>query len=131
MSCYLVTDKHISAIIGWACRENISAGWGSNPGRYAYTPGFEQEACDILYAANVKSVNARYKESADESGCTFLTSAPRLNPIEVIKACDCLAYQCDEWEGFEGSTAQAILRDIQRGAITRLPGYDKSRWSIE
>jgi hypothetical protein len=130
MSCFSVSDKHISAIIGWACRENMSAGWGSNPGRYAYSPGIEQEAFDILRQANTKSVNARYKEDHDPCG-TYLTSAPRLSAIEVIKAIDCLAYQCDEWDGFEGSDAQAILRDIKQGAITRLPGYDTSKWAIE
>ena len=130
MSCFVVSDKHISAIIGWACRENISAGWGSNPGRYAYQPALEQEACDILYAANVKSVNARYKENEDTTGCTYLIDAPHLSPIEVIKAINCLEYQCDEWEEFDGSMAKAILRDIKEAAATKLPGYDTAKWSI-
>ena len=131
MSCYIVSHKHISAIIGWACRENISAGWGSNPGRYAYQPGLEQAACNILYEANVKSVNARYNESSPEVGCLFQTGAPKLKPIEVIKAIDALSYQCDEWEGFEDSIAAKILRDIKQGAITQLPGYDEAAWSID
>ena len=131
MSCFVVSDNHISAILAWACRGNINAGWGSNPGRYAYMPALEQEAANFLYAANVKSFNARYKEDVEETGCVYNPHAIKLTPIEVIKACDCLAYQCDEWEGFEGSIAQAILRDIKQQAIPKLPGYDAAKWSVE
>lgn len=130
MSCYVVSQKHISAILRWACRNNLKAGWGGNPSRYAYQPGQEQEAFDLLYAANVKSVNERYNETSIESGPSYLSYAPELTPIEVIKACDCLAYQCDEWSGFEGSDADRILRSIKEAAIQRLPGYDAASWSI-
>jgi hypothetical protein len=130
MSCFSVSDKHISAILGWACREGINAGWHSNPGRYAYKPGLEQEAFDLLRQANTASVNARYSEEHEPLG-TYTLKAPQLRPIEVIKAIDCLAYQCDEWEGFEDSTANKILQGIKAAAITRLPGYDASKWAIE
>lgn len=131
MSCYIVNDKHLSAIIRWACVNNIKVGWVGNPGRYAYQPGQEQEAVNLLHAANVRSVNARYNESAPLDGAVYDPSAPLLNPIEVIKACDGLAYQCDEWEFFEGSEAQTLIRDIQRHAIRQLPGYEAAKWSIE
>jgi hypothetical protein len=128
MSCFVVSNNHISAIIGWACRENISAGWIN--GCYAYRPGAEQEATDILYAANIQSHNARYQLDESTFDCVYNPTAIQLKRIEVIKACDCLAYQCDEWEGFEGSKAQAILRDIKQSAIYKLPGYDAAPWSI-
>lgn len=131
MSCFLVSDNHLGAIIGYACRENLKTGYGGNPGRYAYAPGEEQAACDILYAANAKSVNARYTTNVDESGCTYHPNAIKLRPIEVIKACDCYAYQCDEWDGFEGSEAQRIVDGIREHAIGKLPGYDAAEWSID
>ena len=131
MSCYIAPDKHISAIIRWVCVNNLKAGWVTNPGRYLYQPGQEQEAVNHLHAANVRSVNARYKEDTPLDGAVYDPAAPLLTPIDVIKACDGLAYQCDEWEGFEGSEAQALIRDIQRHAIQRLPGYDGAKWSIE
>lgn len=55
MSCYIVNDNHLSAIIRWACVNNLRAGWQSPT--YAYQPGHEQDAVDLLHAANVKSVN--------------------------------------------------------------------------
>jgi hypothetical protein len=131
MSCFICSSKQISAIVAFACRANLRLGWHSNPGRYAYSPGEEQAAVDILYAANVKSVNARYGESEPEHGCTYDPSVAIYKPIEIIKLCDSFGYQCDEWEGFEGSAAQKIIRDIQRSAVQALPGYDKAEWSIE
>ena len=131
MSCYIVNDKHLSAIIRWACVNNIKAGRIGNPGRYAYQPGQEQEAVNLLHAANVRSVNARYNESTPLDGAVYDPPAPLLTPIEVIKACDGLAYQCDEWEFFEGSEAQTMIRDIQRHAIRQLPGHEAAKWSIE
>lgn len=128
MSCFIVSNAHLSAIVGWALRHNLSVGWGN--GAYAYMPGLEQEAVNILDAANVKSCNARYKEDTPEGDSVYEVDAPILSPIDVIKACDCLAYQCSEWEGFDGSTAQRLLDDIRDGAITRLPGYESARWSI-
>ena len=129
MSCYIVPDKHISAIIRWASGEGIRAAY--TRGDYLYQPGQEQEAVNLLHAANVRSVNERYNETTPEDGAVYDPMAPSLRPIEVIKACDGLAYQCDEWEGFEGSDAQKLIREIQSAAIRKLPGYDAAKWSIE
>jgi hypothetical protein len=131
MSCHIVSNNHISAIIRFACINNLKAGWTSNKG-YAYEPGREQEACDLLYDANVRSVNARYKEDAPTVGCIYNSHARGLLPIEVIKAIQGLEYQCDEWEGFEDSKARYLLCDIAREAVSMLPGYEAARtWSID
>ena len=130
MSCYIVTDKHISAIIGYACRENIRLDGRAGEG-CIYAPGMEQEASALLHAANVRSVNTRYNKDSPEDGIVFDTAAPKLSAIDVIKACDGLAYQCDEWTSFDGSNADKLLKVIQRHAVRKLPGYDAAPWSIE
>jgi asparagine synthetase B (glutamine-hydrolysing) len=130
MSCYQVSANHISAIVRFACRENLRAGWLGNPGRYGYTPGQEQEAFELLETANRKSVESRYHEELDQSVGTYNPDAITLRPIEVLKAIDGLAYQCDEWDGFEASTANAILKGIREHAIGKLPGYGAAAWSI-
>jgi hypothetical protein len=128
MSCYIVSDKHISAIIRHACRNSWNAGW--HEGRYAYRPGMEDEAYKLLAQANVNSVNARYQEDNQDLG-EYQSDAPLLKPIQVIKAIDGLAYQCDNWPEWEGSAAQALLNDIRDRAIGQLPGYEEAAWSIE
>jgi hypothetical protein len=130
MSCYVVSPKHISAIIRYACTRNHKV-WGGNPSRYIYSPGEEQAAVETLYAANANSVNARYKATEPTDGIRYDCRAPQLNEIQVIKAIDCLAYQCDNWPEFEGSAADQILKSIKQFAIMALPGYSDAEWSID
>lgn len=130
MSCYVVADNHINAIIRYACLHNIKV-WGGNPSRYIYSPGEEQAAAETLYAANRLSVNERYKESEVVDGFVYNCGAPLLNHIQVIKAIDGLAYQCDNWTGFETSHARRILDAIKQYAIRALPGYEGAAWAID
>ena len=130
MSCYIVTDNHINAIIGYANTEKIELDGQAGTG-FIYTKGLEAEACNLLLAANVRSVNARYRQAYTEDRLHFVSPTTGLTHIEAIKACDGLAYQCDEWDGFEGSHAQKLLATIQRHATHKLPGYDAAPWSIE
>ncbi len=130
MSCFVVSQKHLSAIVRWANVHNLKAGWIAAERRFVYTPGKEQELVDLLYAANTKSVNARYKESHPEHGFEYDLSAPMLTPVEVLKACDCITYQSGEWSGFKGSEAERAVQDIKQAAVRRLPGYEEAPWEI-
>ena len=129
MSCYIVPAKHISAIVRYAADQQLKL---SRLGG-----GFLNEAvqidvvCALLYMANVKSVNARYLEIMSEVGIGYDAEAQQLTAIEAIKACQSLAYQCDNWNGFDDSPADRFLKEVQRHAITQLPGYDAAPWSIE
>jgi hypothetical protein len=119
MSCYIVPTRHISAIVRYAADSKL------------LIENTEYQACDFLYAANVRSVNARYNESLPEDGIVYDAEAPQLTAIQVLKANQGLAYQCDEWDGFTDSPANRFLNIVQRHAITQLPGYDAAPWSIE
>lgn len=128
MSCYIVSNEHLSAIVTYACRNNLRAGW-KNPS-YIYQPGQDQELVNILDAANVKSFNSRYPgEDTPEGNSTYEVGA-LYRPIEIVKLIEGLAYQCDEWEGFDTSDAKKVLDDIQGHAIQHIPGYDAAPWSI-
>ena len=120
MSAFIVNDTHLSAIVRYACRNNI--------GR---VPGQEQETIDLLHAENVKSVNYRYKENTPLTGTVYNAFATELTPIEVIKACQCLDYQSYEHPGWGESAACRLLKAIQHHAITNIQGYDAAAWEIE
>jgi len=128
MSAYVVSHTHISALVRWACRARVCVYYG-NPSRRLDIPGNEQEACDILLAENVKSVNYRYKEPVEDS-MVYDAFATSLRPIDVIKACHCLDYQSCEHDGWETSTAKAIVAAIEGAATRALPGYDEAPWCI-
>lgn len=120
MSAFICSDKHISAIVRWACINNI-----------ANVAGKEQEVVDLLHAENVKSVNYRYGSPDPGEGAIYDTLAPNLSPVEVIKACQCLDYQSCEHPGWEGSWAKERLGGILQAAIAKLPGYTKAQWHID
>ncbi len=128
MSAYVVSHTHISAIVRWACRHNVSV-YYSNPAR-SLKAGQEQEIAEILLAENVKSVNYRYKEETPVDTIVYDAFATDLHAIDVIKACQCLEYQSCEHPGWDDSLAKKILDIIQRDAVRHLPGYDKAPWSI-
>lgn len=128
MSCFVVPDNHISTIIRYACRAHFSV--HSPRGDILYKPGDEQHAGDVLYYANALSVNTRYGLDEPLSGFVYKPEGPVYRPIEIVKLCDCLAYQCSEWEDFETSDAKHLLDMIQRYAVRKLPGYDTAPWSI-
>lgn len=129
MSAFICSHQHINAIVRWASRHNVTS-WHSNPSRLHSVAGNEQDTAALLYAENVKSVNHRYRDTTDTSGIVYDPFAPDLRPIDVIKACDCLAYQSCEHPQWETSLACHLLKEIQRTAITKLPGYDHAKWAI-
>lgn len=128
MSAYVVNQNHISAIVRWACRNNVSV-YYSNPTR-SLKAGQEQEMAEILLAENVKSVNYRYNETAEPEAIVYDAFATILKPVEVIKACQCLEYQSCEHDGWDDSVAKKILDTITDAAIRNLPGYDAAPWEI-
>ena len=130
MSAFICSDNHISAIVKWATRNNVSI-WYGNPSR-SLCAGGEQELVDILYAENVKSVNYRYRGGDPTTGCVCVydPTSPILAPVAVIKAVQSLEYQSCEHPGWETSDAKEILQAIQSEAIRRLPGYELAEWSI-
>jgi hypothetical protein len=129
MSAFICSHQHINAIVRWASRHNVTR-WHSNPSRKYSVAGNEQDTAALLYAENVKSVNYRYHDTIDSTGIIYDAFAPDLRPVEVIKACDCLTYQSCEHPEWDDSLASQLLKEIQRTAITKLPGYDKAPWAI-
>jgi hypothetical protein len=135
MSAYIVEPLHINALVSWACLQRAPHGY------YYYwqqdAHGINTESATriaaILHAENVRSVNTRYRESAPLDGFTFKSEAvfaSRLSAVQVIKACQCLAYQSSEADQWKDSEAFAILRSIESAAVRCLPGYDEAEWSM-
>lgn len=132
MSAYLVPDYHINALVSWAASRHgsnaVSYYWG---GRRREVRGDEKRIASVLFAENVRSVNARYKEADPAHGFKFKLVPNRLNPIDVIKACHGYGYQACEAEGYEESEAFAICAAIAQSAIRALPGYEESNaWCL-
>jgi hypothetical protein len=128
MSAFIVNDNHISALVRWACRDNLRYYRRNADG--VGVAGNEQRIAQLLLDENIKSVNHRYNETTEQA-IVYDAFATNLLPIEVIKACHCLAYQSCEHDGWEASEAKCILDSIEAAAIRRLPGYDAAKWEIQ
>lgn len=132
MSAYVVPDFHINALVSWAAGRNgsnaVSYYWG---GCRRNVRGDEKRISSVLYAENVRSVNARYSDSDPAHGFVFKSLPNLLNPIDVIKGCHGYGYQACEADGYEQSEAFAIIAGIEQSAIRSLPGYgDSNAWCI-
>ena len=132
MSAWVVSELHISAIVGFA---------------YHYCPDshifrLRKEAPEvvpdvigqILLDENYKSVNYRYPDDTPGWGRFHyewdLSRLP-VNPVAVLSLIACLEYQSCEHPEWEQSEAHAILKTIKAIAIRQLPGYDKYPWAID
>jgi len=105
MSCYLVSDKHINAMVSWAqwngvqFRVFVGNGW--------VTVDYDKVRQE-LRRTNEASFQTRYAHRDDiqrEHEPVIGKSGPAPSAIEALKLCDCYDYQANEFEDWESSDA--------------------------
>lgn len=136
MSCFVVNDYHVSAIVAWAIRHQALV--GISPDALAHE----------LAAANRAAFAERYAGRYDDELVAFggldRSAGADLAPVAIAKACDCLDYQASDWTGWDSSEAAAHLAAIRATAQAAclagryypeprhdLPGYDQAAWSLD
>ncbi len=134
MSAYNVSDAHIRYLV-------------RAYHRYTYTkPTLDelQDAATMLRNANVQSVNYRYQDEREPFMVSDLVPtfalnwadvindryADRLNPVQVLKAINCLEYQSCETPDWTSSPAYEWLQALAHLTISKLDGYDDAAWEI-
>jgi len=93
---------------------------------------------NILKAQNYASVNYRYKDNAEYMAeCyqptpeyIYRDDVPVLDPIAIIKICNCYDYQSCETPNYESTLPARIIDSIRSHMITNLPGYDSAKWGL-
>jgi len=129
MSAFTVSDKHISALVNYPKNDGYYY-WNNQP---HYFNGTRGAIGQILVNENYRSVNARYDEQAQAPEFEYDSSSRRgdiYSAVQIIKACQCYAYQACETDDWESTEAYAIIETIKAEAIHRLPGYDTADWEI-
>jgi hypothetical protein len=123
MSCFVVPDFHIDALVSWAIANHASA----------FIDGLTpRELAGNLHRANCFAYRERYGEDVGESYTyTYRPAAHAMPAAQVLKACNCLEYQCSDWTDYPGSLAQRALERIREHAITLVPGYRTAAWTLE
>ena len=99
---------------------------------------------DTLYQENVRSVQARYPDDRrdnlpgplNDPGFIEVTHRDiqngrlRLQPVALLKMCDCLEYQSCETEDYRSTVAYRLLNAMRKAMIHDLPGYDDAPWDF-
>jgi len=139
MSCFVVSDFHVSAIVAWAVDKGVPL--DDSPDAVALG----------LAAANRAAFSERYqgRYGALPFGGFDRSAALGLQPVEIIKACDCLDYQCSDWSAWDlcdASEDLALIRDVAVQLVhgpwsvaygpaeargRELPGYVEAAWCLE
>lgn len=140
MSCFVVNDYHVNALVAWGARLGVIP--GISPAALAHE----------LASANRAAFEARYAMPQPFEGFDFeLVNVSHLVPVVIVKACDCLDYQASDWTPWAGSEACAHLAAIRAAALAlalaahritpgpnaggmeygrELPGYDAATWEL-
>ena len=93
----------------------------------------------MLWNENIRSVSARYptrktyKLPGVVSGDAltpqdFSAPWPDIDPVQVLKTCECYKYQSCEHDGWENSEAAAFIQALEYAAVNALPGYEAANW---
>lgn len=142
MSAFVVSTQHIQYLVTTAKKfgtSGVGFTWLDPALKYhAKLDPFERAQLtrlgQVLLDANCKSVDVRYP-NAEDVGVREVYAhrgdwRGPLDPVQVIKAVQCLDYQACESADWRESEACAILEALKSRAIDSLPGYDEAAWEI-
>lgn len=123
MSCFVVPDFHVNVLVSWAVLHGAPA--------FIEKMGPRTLAA-VLAEANRAAYREWYGEQPEPAEPYKAPDASALSPVQVVKACDCLEYQCSDWSGWDGSPAQRALARIRDHAVRMaLPGYESADWVLD
>ncbi|MGF6139063.1 hypothetical protein [Pseudomonas laurylsulfatiphila] len=138
MSSFVVTDKHISAILQGVYGKSHN---GCNIWEWQVTPNSlhylfsakesQQQEANILMRENIRSVNHQYKlnDELDSDVLLFRKDAP-LPVLTVLKLIDSLEHQSCECDDYNTTEAYKLLCRYRERLIPKLPGYNDAPWTI-
>ncbi len=137
MSCFVVPDFHINALVNWGARAGA-------------VKGISLDAlAHMLACANRAAFSERYAGRYDSELVPFAgldrLAGTDLAPVAIVKACDCLGYQAGDWSTWDDSEPAAHLAAIRAAAFARcnggqylpgqdaysLPGYSAAPWCLD
>lgn len=136
MSCFVVPDFHINALVNWGARAGAVKGIGLDA------------LAHMLACANRAAFSERYAGRYDSELVPFggldRSAGVNLAPVAIVKACDCLDYQASDWSTWNDSDAFGYLVAIRRAAVALadpagnpsaigrgLAGYDAAAWCLD
>jgi hypothetical protein len=138
MSCFVVPDFHVSALVAYAIRAGALPA-GVSPDAVAH------ELASANRAAFAERYEGRYQDEVDPFAGLDRSAGVDLAPVAIVKACDCLEYQASDWTAWRESEAAAHLAAIRAAAQAAcmggrylpdldpdaVPGYRSAPWCLD
>lgn len=137
MSAYIVEKHHIQYILAAIqspviCRHDFTYTRADGEHVRIAKGDFAATAAigNILWQENARSVNYRYKEAypADKLTARDISLSFDIQPLQLLRALDCLEYQSCETPDFADSEAFIIIKRLIKYAYQAIPGYSTSIW---
>ena len=143
MSAYIVDRAHIDYLICAAMYmetrcQGLKMTWYPAGRRQELTGENATQVGQMLWDENFRSVKYRYEDMPlDDLGGYCGESKYRFggrgafekyDPVQVIKACNCLDYQSCEHPEWKASEAHAFINALIARAICEIPGYEEAEW---
>lgn len=147
MSCFVVSDAHLNALIATAiygpkdAQEHVRRGlwrvWFRPESNYARLECADKIG-QMLLGENLKSYGVHYPCEADPEGDAaraaayrFPVSVEPLTRVQALKAIYCLEYQSDAQEGWKALDAAHFLQCLRLQIIESLSGYEDAAYQID
>lgn len=136
MSAFVVDFHHINALVTFALDVQASYWNPAAQERVNVTSYNAEEIGRLLLDENVRSVGHRYsgrisgEEKSAAADYAFKRYNAPLSAVQILKAVECLEYQCCETDDWESTVAWRICQSLKGYAISRLPGYDAAAWGV-
>ena len=104
MAAFLCNDYHINVLANYAASCYLPQ----------TAPKSVKEIGELLHTENVKSLRYRYrggevKRLLKKEAHTFVPFSMKIDPVQIIKAAQCFAYQGCEHPKYEKSLAKTII----------------------
>lgn len=136
MSCYVLPDEHINVLVNYFIGRNTYSGlWCQMDENYQYIRKENaQRLAQILYQANVESVNANYNENKPISylGYEYLPQVRDVYTVpEIALALNSFDYQSCEVKDYYNTEAARIINAMRKDLLTQLiEEVDPDTWTI-
>lgn len=129
MSAYIVSDEHISALLGVMVKCGILD--VKNMGEVVHVG-------QLMVNENCAAVKARYGDEVGEAP-EFVLSVKHFqdahtkptNIIQFLKWLDAYEHQCSSIRSWQSTRAFAHTNHLRRALIRKLPGYEAAKWSFD
>ena len=137
MSAFVVDREHVIYLASVAAMWDLT--WWDGEHHEVRSGDFAGAAklATTLWRENNRSVNYRYRAELGFSTLPELQLAEsdirvllRIDPVQVLKALDCLEYQSCETPDWRETEAHGIIQSLRSSAIRRLRGFDAAAWEI-